>query len=96
MHKEKESFWRSWFSFGSSYSDSDTDSDDEKTNKNKKINKNNSNIRPHGHGHDNVTMSTRKSSACVYSNFNVPVADGNKADKISKTQNRPASIRTLR
>lgn len=69
MHKEDEkSFWRSWFSFGSSFSDSD--SDDEKVDKNKKIPNHNQNSRPSGR--ESVTMSTRKSSACAFHNFNQP------------------------
>lgn len=89
-HKEDgNSFWRSWFSFGSTYSDSDTDSDDEnrKKDSNKLINKNS---RP-GKGRENVTMSTRKSSACAYHNFNNPHPSEEKRTKI-----RSSTDRTLR
>lgn len=86
---DEKSFWRSWFSLGSSYSDSDTDSDDEnrKKDSNKLINKNS---RP-GKGRENVTMSTRKSSACAYHNFNNPHPNEEKPIKI-----RSSTDRTLR
>lgn len=71
-HKDEEkSFWHSWFSFGS---DSDTDSDDEKTKKvlkNKKLANDNQNSSP-SNDRESVTMSTRKSSACAFHNFNLP------------------------
>lgn len=81
QHKEDEkSFWRSWFGLRSNYSDSDTDSDDEnrKKDSNKIINKNS---RP-SKGRENVTMSTRKSSACAYHNFNNPHPSEEKNQKI--------------
>lgn len=87
-HKEDgKSFWRSWFGLGSSHSDSDSDSDDERSKRdsNKLINKNS---RP-GQGREGVTMSTRKSSACAYHNFNTPHPSEEK-----KPKNR--SARTLR
>lgn len=90
QHKDDEkSFWRSWFSLGSSYSDSDTDSDDEnrKKDSNKLINKNS---RP-SKGRESVTMSTRKSSACAYHNFNTPHPNEEKIPKI-----RSSTDRTLR
>jgi hypothetical protein len=97
-HKRKQlkhkdtSFWRSWFSLGSSFTDSDSDSDDEQKKKQKQKNfiKTNSNVvRPHGP----VTMSTRKSSACDYTNFNAPKAD----DKTKKrSQPTSTSFKTLR
>lgn len=89
-HKDEDkSFWRSWFSLGSSYSDSDTDSDDEK-NRKKDSNKINKNSRP-GEGRESVTMSTRKSSACAYHNFNAPHPNEEKKRKI-----RSSTARTLR
>lgn len=88
-HKEDEkSFWRSWFSFGSSFSDSDTDSDDEKSRKSNKLI--NENSRP-SKGREHVTMSTRKSSACAYHNFNAPHPSEEKKQKV-----RSSTDRTLR
>lgn len=83
-HKDDEkSFWRSWFSLGSSFSDTDTDSDDEKNvnKKNKKLANDNQNSRP-SKGREGVTMSTRKSSACAYHNFNLPHPNDEKKAKI--------------
>lgn len=77
-HKDDEkSFWRSWFSLGSI--DSDTDSDDEVT-RNKKLANVNQNSRP-SEGRENVTMSTRKSSACAFHNFNLPHPNDEKKAK---------------
>lgn len=92
LKKRKEkSFWASWFSFGTSFSDSD-DSDDEKNSKkkidNNKINDNNSYNRPHG---PKVTMSTRKSSACQYTNFNAP--DQEAAKLLSRTRTPARTVR---
>lgn len=86
VHKEEKSFWRSWFSFGSSY-DSDSDSDDDKRKKNVlKFNKNNSNR------DDGPKLSTRKSSADRHTNFNCPTEEEAKLAR----HTRPSSIRTVR
>lgn len=93
--KKEKSFWASWFSFGTSFSDSD-DSDDEKPTKlqkkkhDNKINDKNFNDRALG---SNIgTMSTRKSSACKFTNFNAPDQEEIK----NLRSNRVSTRRTLR
>lgn len=89
VHKEEKSFWRSWFSFGSSF-DSDSDSDDDKRKKNVlKLNKHNS-IRD-----DGPVKATRKSSAERQTNFNCPTEEERAAAKLARTT-RTSSIRTVR
>lgn len=84
VHKEEKSFWRSWFSFGSSY-DSDSDSDDDKRKKNK-FNENNSNR------DDGPKLATRKSSADRHTNFNCPTEEEAKLARHTS----PHSTRTVR
>lgn len=89
VHKEEKSFWRSWFSFGSSF-DSDSDSDDDKRKKNVlKFNKNNSNR------DDGPVQGTRKSSAERQTNFNCPTEEERAAAKLARNT-RSSSIRTVR
>ncbi|KAG5678104.1 hypothetical protein PVAND_007805 [Polypedilum vanderplanki] len=94
LERKEKSFWRSWFSFGT-LSDEESDTEDEK-NKLKKIDKkinanSNNNNRARG---SQVTMSTRKSSACNYVNFNAPSAE--EAKSAAKARTSSSSARPLR